>query len=76
MHNLRKHFRAIRVGALVAGLLLAPITFAPGAGFKSNNACATSGCCENPVAICETSSQDYHGYENRTLWEILVGCPD
>lgn len=64
----------IRTLSLLAILVCAPVAFSFQGGVAVNEACATDGCCEHDEAICETDQADYEGYQNKSWWQVLVGC--
>lgn len=68
--------RRARLAALTGILAFIPVAWSAPEGIGANEACAGSGCCFNPSAICETDHSDHAGYENKTWGQIIFGCPD
>jgi hypothetical protein len=76
MRRLGNAHRLLRLAALSTSLALAPLAFSWSHGVRMNDACAGNGCCFHPHAICETGNGNYDGYENKSVIQIIFGCPD
>lgn len=68
----RTHWR-IRIVALAAVLVCAPLAISRDGSVRSNDACA-GGCCGNPEGLCEAGGKLVPYYENPSLFQKIFGC--
>lgn len=73
--------RWLRIGAIVTAIIAAPIAFGASGSFGQGTACAQEGddggqgCCLKWSAICDSNGENIMGYENKSWWQIINGCP-